>query len=439
MEKVLRGSLLTFMTKIVTFALNLVIMILITRVLGVDRLGLYNYITLIPILAFTLLTPSIGTTNVYMSGQGSYPLDKLAGNSILSGLFFVVIVTLFIWLLTLIQPLMNLLALRGITLEYYWLGYASFPFTMFYYYMASIVRGTGRIPQFNLLTFLSVLSSLIVLSATAFFSDGTLTSFLKAYLLYSAINSLMAIVFVRRITRFTFRPDLPLVKEMMAYGWRAYLWNLFTFMEKRIDVILIGLLFTTRELSYYTNAVNIVEKMWFVPEALATVLFPYVSASSSLDEVHRLVTSSTRQIFLIMTVGAVLVGFVAAPLIPLVFKPEFGPSVPVLWLLLPGVVTLSVARIITIAFAGAGKPEMGGVSALIAFVMEMVLVFVLSPIWGLKGAALASSISYTFAMIVMVILYTRRMNVPLRDLFVFQKEDIRFYQRILRAGGRAKK
>jgi len=175
-EKVLRGSLLTFMTKIVTFALNLIIMVLITRVLGVERLGLYNYITLIPILAFTLLTPSIGTTNVYMSGQGIYPLDKLAGNSILSGLFFVLIVTLVIWMLTLIHPLMDLLALRGITLEYYWLGYASFPFTMFYYYMASIVRGTGRIPQFNLLTFLCVLSSLIVLSATAFFSAASLSA-----------------------------------------------------------------------------------------------------------------------------------------------------------------------------------------------------------------------------------------------------------------------
>jgi len=62
--------------------------------------------------------------------------------------------------------------------------------------------------------------------------------------------------------------------------------------------------------------------------------------------------------------------------------------------LLPGVVLLGSAKILTNDIAGRGYPHYNSITAGLSLVVTIILNFILIPMMGVVGAALASTLSY---------------------------------------------
>jgi len=98
---------------------------------------------------------------------------------------------------------------------------------------------------------------------------------------------------------------------------------------------------------------------------------------------------------------------VANHLIYLLFGVALAESVPVLQILLPGVVILTIYKVMTMDLAGRGKPWISMGAMFPPLIVNIVLNIILIPSLGANEAAIASTISYSTAGIVFLFLYCR--------------------------------
>jgi len=91
--------------------------------------------------------------------------------------------------------------------------------------------------------------------------------------------------------------------------------------------------------------------------------------------------------------------------------------------LLPGVFLFSVAKIIGNDFSGRGLVVINGIVSASALIINIILNLLLIPRIGIKGAAIASTISYSLATIILLFLFRHYTNVPISRLLLPQKSD----------------
>ena len=139
--------------------------------------------------------------------------------------------------------------------------------------------------------------------------------------------------------------------------------------------------------------VSLAELTFFVPDAVSTVFFPRVAGMEreSADEQVARVTRFTVLITLIATVGLIPAAVVAVNLV----LPEFTESLPAFLVLLPGIICLTVAKVLASYVGGLGIPLRVAVASGTALVVNIVANLLLIPPLGIIGAAVASTVSYS--------------------------------------------
>ena len=91
-------------------------------------------------------------------------------------------------------------------------------------------------------------------------------------------------------------------------------------------MILIAMFLLPAAVGLYSIAVGIAEKLFMISGALATVLFPKVSAISN-SEANNLTPRISRHTFFIIIIASLLLAILANPLIKIFFGENFLPSV----------------------------------------------------------------------------------------------------------------
>jgi O-antigen/teichoic acid export membrane protein len=114
-----------------------------------------------------------------------------------------------------------------------------------------------------------------------------------------------------------------------------------------------------------------------------------------------------------------------------VFGPTMMPAVHPLWLLLPGIVTLTVAKIISSYLSGIGKPIYSTYLAAGSMILTVALDLLLIPRYGISGAAAASSIVYTCTAAAAVWIFRRESGAGLLETLVVKPDDFVRYRRVV--------
>jgi O-antigen/teichoic acid export membrane protein len=84
--------------------------------------------------------------------------------------------------------------------------------------------------------------------------------------------------------------------------------------------------------------------------------------------------------------------------------------------------------------AGRGRPELGSRSAGISLVINVSLNLILIPKWGISGAALSSTVSYTMVSLVMLYYYVKLSGSNAFDVTMIQIKDFKLYTYYLKRG-----
>jgi O-antigen/teichoic acid export membrane protein len=204
--------------------------------------------------------------------------------------------------------------------------------------------------------------------------------------------------------------DRAILAKTLRFGYRGSVGIILQFFTYRLDLLLVNVLLGSSAAGQYSISSRISELMFVLPGAVGTAIFSR-SATSSGEEMNRLAPRSfwiTLALSIITAVGLALVGPLA---IPLAFSSEFASSYLPMVLLLPGTVVVGSSAVLANDLVGRGRPGIVSIAATCAFVVTVMLDFLLIPSHGLIGAAIASSIAYCGYGVLLLTLYLRTTGV----------------------------
>ncbi|MDI6891119.1 MAG: flippase [Thermodesulfovibrionales bacterium] len=159
-----------------------------------------------------------------------------------------------------------------------------------------------------------------------------------------------------------------------------------------LDRFLIGSMISVTAVAYYATPYEVVTKLWLIPVALASVLFPAFSASLAQDRNRAalLFSRGVRYIFLSLFPIILLIITLAHEGLTLWLGAEFAQnSTRVLQWLAVGVFFNSLAQIPFALVQGAGRPDLTAKLHLIELPFYLLAVWWLIGAYGIEGAAVA--------------------------------------------------
>ncbi|MFC1828184.1 flippase [Thermodesulfobacteriota bacterium] len=424
MKSLKKSGLITFLSSSVIFIVGFPISIILARVLGpIDR-GIYALIILIPTVMLKLSSLGIGTANIYFTGNKQYEIKDLISNSFISAILLSTINLLLFLGVSRLVIFQNFLNSNQINPLYLWLAILSTPFSLLFGFLLNIILGREEIVRFNHVSIIKLTFYLVaVIGFVLILKQGVLGATIS-YVLTAIFATLLIIFLLRRDITTNISLNKNLFKNLTRYGLKSYFGNLAQFLNYRLDMFLVAIFLTPADLGFYTIAVGIGERVWMFPGAFATVLFPRVSSIEN-GKSNKLTPKVARHTFLITFIVSLMLAIFAKHLINILYGSDFLPSVTPIVILLPGIIALGGAKILSADLAGRGKPQFGTYAAFVSLAVNIPLNLYFIPKWGISGAALASTVAYISASLFVLIAFTKISRVPFRDTLFIKLNDFK--------------
>jgi O-antigen/teichoic acid export membrane protein len=298
----------------------------------------------------------------------------------------------------------------------------------------AIFLGLKRIRLFNLVNLTQAVALLAFMSLNFFVLDGGVRGALLAYAVSEALVIVFTMTTVRRGTAagpMFEKPPPGMFKKSIVYGLQGHIGGMLVQFTYRFDMFLVLSMLGLKAQGFYSISVLLAEKLSHIPQSVTVVLFPQVSSLSS-DDANALTPRVTRNsLFLVLVAGAVLY-LVSRPLLLLFYGTEFLPALKAFQILIPGIVTLSVGRILSSDLSGRDRRIYHTVATAIAFATNIGLCLAWIPRYGIEGAAWASTVAYTLQSVIMLAFFTRLSGCGLAETVVIRREDLALYGGLVR-------
>lgn len=221
------------------------------------------------------------------------------------------------------------------------------------------------------------------------------------------------------------------LREMLRFGSWMYVGGTLGLANTHLIIFLLSGLAGLTETGLYAAVVGPANLLLLFSAPLGTVLATRATKRIGDKHFSIQVAAGLRVIFCMTTVAA-LFGLIVAPyLIPMIFGEEFGGAVgPFCWLL-PGLVGMSLKRVIVQFLSGIGKPRWStAISATNAFA-GIAIAFILIPRFGANGAAVAITIAHILSTLLSLRAFWRFAQLGASELFVPRASDWRPLARVL--------
>jgi O-antigen/teichoic acid export membrane protein len=421
MIKYFRGVLLTYSTKILVLALLFAINIIIVRTLGASGRGIIALLQTFFQMLVLVTMFGMSEGNTYYLGRRTYKHEDVFSNVLFHTLIISLIV---ISLAILLRGWIVTHFLRNIDEKYFLIALCLFPSFFLFQHGNSMLLGHKQFVPFNVIA----ISRYVLFF---FFLISLMPAYgVKGALWASIIGivsaDIIALVCLLKRGVPTFSINFSFLKKAFIYGAKSQIGLLLSQVNRRLDIFIINLFLDPSHVGYYTIAVALAEFPWYISQAAATVLFPETS-SMKKEDAYSFTAFICRNVLLIVLCISTVLFILGRILITTVFGVDFVISVMPLRLLLPGILFLSLNKVLCAGFSGTGRPEYGTYTAAVAACTTVALDFLLIPLMGISGAAIASTVAYCAAATTSVILFRKLSNLPLKDFLLVKSEDIGKY------------
>lgn len=214
-----------------------------------------------------------------------------------------------------------------------------------------------------------------------------------------------------------------LFRQLLADGLQIHIGGVAIFLAGRANLFIANAYLSKAEVGFLYVAITLAELVWFISIAAETVLYPQAAQMPS-EEAAQLTARVCRQILPLSVVGGLLLAALAPAAILLYGGREFLPAVTPLRLLLPGVVALTISKVLSALWVREGWFLMLGVLAGGTAVLSITLNLVLVPRLGTMGAALATTLAYMANAGVSLWIYRRWVSRNLATVWRVRREDL---------------
>ncbi|MDP3114502.1 MAG: oligosaccharide flippase family protein [Candidatus Cloacimonadaceae bacterium] len=363
-----------------------------TRFLGVELKGQYSYLITISSFAWLLLDFGIHKTYPYLIRKQAERKGMLFTWSILQFvseyIFISVLGLAFI-------PFFSAVLKFDFTPSIVVLIAGAISLTKLSLHMQMYYLGMDKIRQNSLYQIANSLSMLVLvlIGWLLFRASDRLIYVLVCYNLAMFV-AVIGYTHTEILTRFWKGFKLKFILISYGMGFRVFLSSVFITLLIRFDIVLIKRFLDFKELGIYAVAANIVEMLQMAANLVGGLLL--VKLSDIDDDIQRwqILKKVFIAFFAFLTVanlGFVLLG---KPLLGLMYGVEFVPVYGVFLWLIPATFGLAFGSLFNTYLWSKGFPLVSVILPLLALLLNIGLNLVFIPTFGIKGAALATSIAY---------------------------------------------
>lgn len=412
--------MLTFATNTTLAVVNITTGILAARLLGVAGRGELAALQLWPMVFASLAALGMPEALAYLSAKRPELTGPYTGTAVfLSGLASLV---LFVATYPLIPLLLSQHSSGTVQAAQIYLSIlplwtlGGLPF--------HVLRGQNHFAAWNALRLLAPLGWLIVI-VLSYLTERTsaqelATSYLAIYVLilipvWSSTS--------RRVTG-SFRPDRSLSTPLLRFGLPTLATTAPQLLNLRLDQLLIAAFLDARQLGLYVVAVTWSGAILPAMQAFSAVIMPRIAKEREQDAQIQLASTIVALGFVLSAVGAIAAAVLSPIFVPLLFGDAFRDAIPVAALLSGAVGALAFGSITTEVLRGMGHPLPVMWAELAALVVAAVALAILLPVHGIRGAAVATALSYTTGAGFMVANLRRRLGLEARQLLLVGRNDI---------------
>ncbi len=250
-----------------------------------------------------------------------------------------------------------------------------------------------------------VLSSSVLISAVI----KLLMVYWKAPLIYFAIiysfEFLVAavgflMVYKKRglkISRWKF--DKLLSVELLKDSWPLILSGLVVSIYMKIDQVMIKNMLNNEQVGYYAAAVRLSEAWYFIPIAITNSLFPaIVHAKNISEEFYNNRMQKLYDMLAWLSIAIALpVSFFSKEIILILLGNTYASSAPILTIYIWAGVAVFLGVASSQYLINENYTKLSFFRTFIGMIINVILNFILIPVYGIIGAAVATLISYSLA------------------------------------------
>jgi O-antigen/teichoic acid export membrane protein len=400
-----RSATMTYGTQVAAAFLSLGNVLIIARVLGAEGRGHVAFLTAIAWLTASLSTLGLQEANSNLAAAEPRTRRALATNSVLlSGLVGGAAIVVLSVLVALVP------AVGGDSdPALLWLTFAFLPVIILQFLLRMLVQADYGFAVSNAAFILAPILNVAVNGTFAVFGVLTVGTAVGVWLAGQALEVVILGGYLQlRLAGFG-RPDFGLAQRALGFGLRAHAGRVMQLGNYRLDQWLLGAISGPRELGLYSVAVAWAEALWYLPTALAYVQRPDLVRARA-EEARRRALGVFRAAA-VVTGAAALAMIVAAPVLCVtIFGADFRGSIDDLRVLVAGAFGMMALKLFGSALVARGYPGLQSLAIGAGFACTVALDIILIPPFGGLGAALASTLAYTAAGIVVAVIFLRALG-----------------------------
>ncbi|MCL6458755.1 MAG: oligosaccharide flippase family protein [Gorillibacterium sp.] len=220
-------------------------------------------------------------------------------------------------------------------------------------------------------------------------------------------------------------------KALFGYGSKVFGVELLGTLYSQFDKIIILSMLTSRDLGLYTVVYALSRVFNVVQTAITNVIFPKVSGMDK-GTIIKTVGRAFRLSMLLMMIAVVPCMFIGRFLLGLLFGAPFLEASGAFYLLSIECIIGGGSWILAASFNAMGRPGLVLVRQLIALAVTIGLFFVLTPLYGLNGIALALLIGAIIRLAVTIAAMRIVFQVRVKEM-LFDRDDFHFLIERLKA------
>jgi O-antigen/teichoic acid export membrane protein len=231
----------------------------------------------------------------------------------------------------------------------------------------------------------------------------TLTGAVGAFAGSLIVQALCSLMLARREVGHYRHPELRLLRPLYAYGAKVWFAIVPVLLNVSVDQLVLSVWpgVTAAALGNYVLGVSLSNLVLPVTQAFGTVAFPRIARAQGEADARQIERWSLVGAAAAATVIVAAVCALAPLLVPVVFGNGYRRSIVVLWLLAPGAVFLAINQVLAGILLGRGRPLFMSAAEGIGVVFTVVLLVVLIPRFGIRGAAVTSTVTYGAVMVLL--------------------------------------
>jgi len=287
-----------------------------------------------------------------------------------------------------------------------------------------LLLGKEQVKTYNFLNLLQIIVLIVsLLSAVFIFHVRTVMAFYWAILISYMITFVISFFPLLKYWKIEPITDLkPLFMAMLRFGTYTQFANIFQLMNYRMGYYMVDIWFGHATLGIMSLGFQLSEGLWIIGRSLAMVQFTRISNAMDFDYSVRLTLILSKITTMVTTLAVICLVALPEFFFRMIFGREFGEVRIVIAFLGIGIIALSFSMILSQFFSGINTPYHNTISSAIGLVFTFGLGFLVIPNYGIIGASVTATVSYTMSALYQFIIFSRMTRLKARDFMLNRSE-----------------